>query len=86
MSALSRPRAAVLQFPGVNCEYESARALEAAGAEATIVRWNTAPARLAEFDLFLLEPHFTVPLCPLFLEFSLKLPVLSFPFTHSLSE
>ena len=55
----ARPRAAVLQFPGVNCEYESARALEAAGAEAEILRWNEAPERLAEFDLFLLPGGFS---------------------------
>ncbi len=52
-------RAAVLQFPGVNCEYESARALETAGAEAEILRWNEAPERLAGFDLFLLPGGFS---------------------------
>ncbi len=54
-----RPRAAVLQFPGVNCEYESARALEAAGAEADILRWNVDPTKLADYDLFLLPGGFS---------------------------
>jgi len=30
----------VIQFPGVNCEYETVRVLEAAGLPARIVRWN----------------------------------------------
>ncbi len=33
----------VIQFPGVNCEYETVLALEAVGLEAGILRWN-APA------------------------------------------
>ena len=54
-----QPRAAVLQFPGVNCEYESARALRAAGAEADILRWNVDPSRLKGYDLFLLPGGFS---------------------------
>ena len=46
------PRAAVLQFPGVNCEYESARALEAAGATASILRWNE-DQQIVEFKVML---------------------------------
>lgn len=30
----------VIQFPGVNCEYETARALSSVGLRARIVRWN----------------------------------------------
>jgi phosphoribosylformylglycinamidine synthase I len=30
----------VVQFPGVNCEYETVRALKAAGLDAEILRWN----------------------------------------------
>jgi phosphoribosylformylglycinamidine synthase len=30
----------VLQFPGINCEYETVRVLEAVGLRARIVRWN----------------------------------------------
>jgi phosphoribosylformylglycinamidine synthase I len=54
-----QPRAAVIQFPGVNCEYESARALAAAGAAPTILRWNEAPERLADFELYLLPGGFS---------------------------
>ncbi|MGE5175329.1 MAG: phosphoribosylformylglycinamidine synthase I [Hyphomicrobiales bacterium] len=51
-------RAAVLQIPGVNCEYESARALEAVGIEATIVRFNEPASVLSEFDAYLLPGGF----------------------------
>lgn len=55
----NRPRACVLQFPGVNCEYESARALEDAGATAEILRWNEDANLLANFDLFLIPGGFS---------------------------
>ena len=51
-------RAAVLQIPGVNCEYETARALEAAGIEAGIVRWNEPSSTLTEFDAYVLPGGF----------------------------
>jgi phosphoribosylformylglycinamidine synthase I len=51
-------RAAVLQIPGVNCEYESARALEAVGIEARVVRFNEPSSVLSEFDAFLLPGGF----------------------------
>lgn len=51
---MSRPRIAILQFPGVNCEAESARALERAGLAASVVRWTEPPGSLARFDGFLL--------------------------------
>jgi phosphoribosylformylglycinamidine synthase I len=33
-------RVIVIQFPGVNCEYETVRALRASGMDAEILRWN----------------------------------------------
>ncbi len=41
-------RAAVIQFPGVNCEEETAAAARAAGIEAGIFRWNMIPDLLDE--------------------------------------
>jgi len=41
-------KAAVIQFPGVNCEQETAAAAEAAGIEAGIFRWNMTPDLLDE--------------------------------------
>ena len=51
---MSRPRIAILQFPGVNCEAESARAIERAGLRADLFRWTRPPLELARFDGFLL--------------------------------
>lgn len=51
-------RAAVIQIPGVNCEYESARALERVGIEATILRFNEPASVLSEFDAYLLPGGF----------------------------
>lgn len=34
------PRVSVVQFPGSNCEYETARALRPLGFEVEVVRWN----------------------------------------------
>jgi phosphoribosylformylglycinamidine synthase subunit PurQ / glutaminase len=40
--------AAVIQFPGVNCEYETAAAVRSIGLGAGIFRWNEDPALLDE--------------------------------------
>lgn len=47
-------RVAVLQFPGVNCESESVRALERVGLQAEIFRWTRTATELRAFDAFLL--------------------------------
>jgi phosphoribosylformylglycinamidine synthase len=52
-------RVAVLQFPGVNCETESVRALAAHGLEAEIVPWNEPVSTLDRFDAFLLPGGFS---------------------------
>jgi phosphoribosylformylglycinamidine synthase I len=51
-------RAAVLQIPGVNCEYETVRALEGVGLEARIVRFNESASTLSEFDAYVLPGGF----------------------------
>jgi phosphoribosylformylglycinamidine synthase I len=43
-----RGTVAVIQFPGVNCEYETASAVRSIGLEAEIFRWNEDPALLGE--------------------------------------
>ena len=43
-----RARVAVLQFPGVNCEAETARALERAGLAAEVFRWTRPAAEISE--------------------------------------
>ncbi len=50
---------AIIQFPGVNCEYETARAASEAGLEARIVRWNSDPQLLRGFDGYILPGGFS---------------------------
>src|SRR5205807_1431740 len=52
-------RVAVLQFPGVNCESETARGLARAGLEAEIFRWTRPPRELAAYDAFVLPGGFS---------------------------
>jgi len=49
---------AVVQIPGVNCEYETARALDAVGLTARIVRWNEPASVWSEFDAYVLPGGF----------------------------
>jgi phosphoribosylformylglycinamidine synthase len=50
---------AVIQFPGSNCEYETARAVEASGMKAEIFRWNKSPDILKTYDGFILPGGFS---------------------------
>jgi phosphoribosylformylglycinamidine synthase I len=56
---VSAPRVAVVQFPGVNCEAESVRALERVGLEAEVFCWTRPPAGLRDFQAFLLPGGFS---------------------------
>ena len=49
---------AVVQIPGVNCEYETVRALEAVGLAARIVRWNEPASVWSEFDAYVIPGGF----------------------------
>ncbi len=55
---MSAPRVAIVQFPGVNCEAESARALVRAGLDPEVFRWTRPAHELAAFDAFLLPGGF----------------------------
>jgi len=52
-------RIAVVQFPGSNCEVETAAALRAAGAEPVIARWNTPRSHWEAFDGYVLPGGFS---------------------------
>jgi phosphoribosylformylglycinamidine synthase I len=54
-----KPRIAVIQFPGVNCEYETRAALAKAGLDAVVVRWNQPVAALETFEGFVLPGGFS---------------------------
>jgi phosphoribosylformylglycinamidine synthase len=53
------PRVAVLQVPGMNCEYETRDVLEAADLEAVIFRWNRPARDLEAFDAYVLPGGFS---------------------------
>lgn len=54
-----RPRVAVVQLPGVNCEDESARLLQLAGADAEVFRWTRPAAELARYEGYLVPGGFS---------------------------
>ncbi len=56
---MSAARVAVLQFPGVNCEAETVRALARAGLAGEVFRWTRAPGELETFDAFVLPGGFS---------------------------
>jgi phosphoribosylformylglycinamidine synthase len=54
-----KPRVAIVQFPGVNCESETARALERVGLEPEVFRWTRAPHELRDAQAFVLPGGFS---------------------------
>lgn len=54
-----RSSVAVLQLPGSNCEAETARAVETAGASAKVVRWNEPVNTLERFDAYVIPGGFS---------------------------
>ena len=56
---MSAARVAVVQFPGVNCEAETVRALGRAGLEAEVFRWTRPARELAAFDAYVLPGGFS---------------------------
>lgn len=56
---MSAARVAVVQFPGVNCEAETVRALERAGLAAEVFRWTRPAAELGRFDAYVLPGGFS---------------------------
>ncbi len=57
--APSRPRVALIQFPGSNCEWETKRAAEAAGLDCEIFRWNRPAEGLLTYDGYLIGGGFS---------------------------
>lgn len=56
---MSAALVAVLQFPGVNCEAETLRALARAGLEGEVFRWTRPARELSAFDAFVLPGGFS---------------------------
>lgn len=57
--ASDRPRVALIQFPGSNCEWETKRSAEAAGMACDVFRWNRAPELLADYDGYIIGGGFS---------------------------
>jgi len=56
---MSAPRVAVVRFPGVNCEAESARALARVGLEPELFMWTRPASELRDFQAYLLPGGFS---------------------------
>ncbi len=72
------PRLAVIQFPGSNCEYETARAAGYAGFDADIVRWTISEADFHQYDAYVLPGGFSYQDRIRSGAISAKLPVIQF--------
>lgn len=48
-----------MQFPGTNCEYETASVVEWAGMESEVFRWNRPSAEMETFDGFVIPGGFS---------------------------
>ena len=55
----ARPRVCVVRLPGMNCEDETARALELSGLEAVPVAWDEEPRALLGHDAYVLPGGFS---------------------------
>ena len=55
---MTKPRLAVLAFPGTNCETETARGAARNGFDAEIVRWNELD-RIGDFDAYVMAGGFS---------------------------
>src|SRR5476649_999628 len=52
-------RIAIMQFPGSNCERETALAVERAGMQPKEFLWNSPPEKLADFNGFIIVGGFS---------------------------
>ncbi|MBN2327963.1 MAG: phosphoribosylformylglycinamidine synthase I [Candidatus Omnitrophica bacterium] len=59
MNQSKKSTVAVLQFPGSNCESETARALRTVGLDAEIFRWNRPAEQLQEFAAYICPGGFS---------------------------
>lgn len=53
------PKVAIIQYPGSNCEWETALAVEAVGMKAVILRWNEDVKKLKEYQAYIIPGGFS---------------------------
>lgn len=56
---MTKHRLAVIQFPGSNCEYETAFAAENFGFSVEIIRWNAEPSEFQKYDAYIIPGGFS---------------------------
>jgi phosphoribosylformylglycinamidine synthase len=71
-------RLAVLQFPGSNCEYETARAAHSVGFNVDIIRWTVSRDVFHRYDAYILPGGFSFQDRVRSGAISAKLPVMGF--------
>ena len=71
-------RLAVLQFPGSNCEYETAKAAHAVGFNVDIIRWTVSKDAFHRYDAYILPGGFSFQDRVRSGAISAKLPVMGF--------
>lgn len=73
-----RNKVAVIQFPGSNCEYETAKAAEYYGFDVTMLPWNCSESDFFQADAYILPGGFSFQDRVRAGVVSAKLPVMSF--------
>lgn len=71
------PRVAIIQFPGSNCEKETAESVRRAGLDAEIIRWTTSATDVATYDTYILPGGFSYQDRVRAGAISAKLPIIS---------
>jgi phosphoribosylformylglycinamidine synthase subunit PurQ / glutaminase len=54
-----KPKLAIIQLPGSNCEYETERAANFYGFDTEIIRWNVTPEKFKSFDCYIIPGGFS---------------------------
>jgi phosphoribosylformylglycinamidine synthase I len=71
-------RCAVIQFPGSNCEYETAKAVADTGSTVDIIRWNVTESEFLSFDSYVIPGGFSFQDRVRAGVISAKLPIISY--------
>jgi phosphoribosylformylglycinamidine synthase subunit PurQ / glutaminase len=54
-----KPKCAIIQFPGSNCEYETQRSADYYGFDSEIIRWNCTEDEFKAFDSYIIPGGFS---------------------------